>query len=84
MVERGERGFKPNLIMMLLWMDVTQKNMRTSSGQKPGLLENNNGNSRKGKLSVGGRTELQPLALSVLLFLQPLLPPSTSPATFLM
>jgi len=66
-VERGERGFKQNLIMILLWMDVTHTNRHVSSSEKPGLLENNSGKSRRGIPSVGGRTKLSPLALSVLL-----------------
>lgn len=57
--EWGESGFKQNLIMMLLWTDVTHTNRHVSNHEKPGLLENNSGESRREMLSVGGRTKLQ-------------------------
>lgn len=57
----GGRGgsFKQTLIMMLLWMDVTHTNRRASSSEKPSLLENNSGESRRETLSVEGRTKPQ-------------------------
>lgn len=48
-----ERGFKQNLIMMLLWMDVTHTNRHVSSSEKQGLLENNSRESRRGFAECG-------------------------------
>lgn len=48
-----ERGFKQNLIMMLLWMDVTHTNRHVSNSEKLGLLENNSRESRRGFAECG-------------------------------
>ncbi len=40
-------------------MDVTHTNRHVSNSEKPSLLENNSGESRREMVSVGGRTKLQ-------------------------
>lgn len=78
-----KRSFTQNLIMMLLWMDVTHTNRHVSNGEEPGILENNGGGiqqreaecGRKDKAPSSCATQPPPPSSAVMSKRRVLLPP---------